>query len=192
MCCLLLSKFSFSPCYWPSSHIAIDSAITFWLVSSPPGFYFSSSFPSGPKATVEKGKELGLKACQLPNTNTSLSSTHITKLFLIYKVIAEAEAPILWPPDVTKWLIRKDHDAGKDWRQEKGMIEDEMVGWHLWLNGHEFDLALGVSDGQGSLACCSPWGCKESDITQCLNWTEFTGYKVEYWIISIVSLSSCS
>ena len=74
---------------------------------------------------------------------------------------AEAETPIFWPLDLKNWLTGKDPDAGKDWRQEeKGMTVDEMVGWHHWLNGHEFEQALGVSDGQGSLACCSPWGCK--------------------------------
>ena len=82
----------------------------------------------------------------------------------------EAEAPILWPPDAKSWLIRKDPDAGKDWRQEeKGTIEDEMVGWHHWLNGHEFEQAPGDGEGQGSLACCSPCGRKESDITERLN-----------------------
>ena len=74
---------------------------------------------------------------------------------------AEAETPILWPPDVKNWLTGKDPDIGKDWRQEeKGMREGEIVGWHQWLDGHEFEQALGVSDGQGSLACCSWWGCK--------------------------------
>ena len=78
---------------------------------------------------------------------------------------------ILWPPDVKYWLIRKDPDAGKDWRQEeKGMTKDEMAGWHHWLNGHEFEQALEIGDGQGNLACCSPWGCKESDTTEQLNW----------------------
>jgi len=71
---------------------------------------------------------------------------------------AEAEAPILWPPDVKNWLTGKDPDAGKDWRkEEKGMTENEMVGWHHRLNGHEFEKAPGVGDGQGSLVCCSPW-----------------------------------
>ena len=71
---------------------------------------------------------------------------------------AEAEAPILWPPNVKSWLIGKDPDAGKDRRQEeKGTTEDEMVGWHHWLNGHEFEQALGDGEGQGSLTCCSPW-----------------------------------
>ena len=72
---------------------------------------------------------------------------------------AEVEIPILWPPDGKNWLIGKDPNAGKDWRQEeKGTTEDEMVGWHHWFNGHEFEQALGVDDGQGSLTCRSPWG----------------------------------
>ena len=72
---------------------------------------------------------------------------------------AEAETPILWPPDAKNQLIGKDPNAGKDWRQEeKGMTEDEMVGWHHWLNGHEFEQAPGVGDGHGSLVCSSPWG----------------------------------
>ena len=85
---------------------------------------------------------------------------------------AEAETPILWPPDVKSWLIWKDPDARKDRGQkEKGMTEDEMVGWHHWLRGHEFEQAPGVGDGQGSLVCCSPWGHKESDTTEQVNWT---------------------
>ena len=68
------------------------------------------------------------------------------------------------------WLLGKDPDAGKDWRQEKGMTEDEIVGWHHWLDGHEFKQAPGVGDGQGGLMCCSPWGRKESDMTERLNW----------------------
>ena len=79
---------------------------------------------------------------------------------------AEAKVLILWPPEEKSWLIGKDHDVGKDWRQEeKGRAEDEMVGWHHWLNGHESEQALGVGDGQGGLVCCSQWGCKESDMT---------------------------
>ena len=79
---------------------------------------------------------------------------------------AEAEIPIIWPPDVKSLLIIKDHDAGKDLGQEeKGTTEDEMVGWHHQLNGHEFGSTLGVGDGQGGLACCGSWGCKESDTT---------------------------
>ena len=85
----------------------------------------------------------------------------------------DAEAPVLWPPDGKNWLTGKDSDAGKDWRQEeKGTTEDEMVGWHHRLDVHEFEQAPGVGDGQGSLACCSPWGHKESDMTEQLNWIE--------------------
>ena len=85
----------------------------------------------------------------------------------------EAETPILWPPDAKSWLIGKDPDAGKDWGQEeKGMTEDELVGWHHQLNGHGFGWTLGVGDGQGGLACCDSWGRKESDTTEWLNWTE--------------------
>ena len=83
---------------------------------------------------------------------------------------AKAEGPILWPPDAKNWLIGKDPDAGKDWRrEEKGTTEDEMVGWHHWLDGHECEQAPGVGDGQGSLTCCSPWGHKELDMTERLN-----------------------
>ena len=77
----------------------------------------------------------------------------------------ETEALIFWPPDGKSWLTGKDPDAGKDWRQQKWMTEDEMVGWHHWLNGHEFEQTPGDSEGQGSLACCSPWGLQESDRT---------------------------
>ena len=84
---------------------------------------------------------------------------------------AEAEAQILWPPYTMNWVIGKDPDAGKDGRQEeKGMTGDEMVEWHHRLNGHEFEQASGVVDGQKSLACCSPWGCKELNMTEQLNW----------------------
>ena len=86
-----------------------------------------------------------------------------------------AEAPILWPPDEMSWLVGKDPDAGKDGRrEEKGTTEDEMVGWHHRLNGHEFESTLGVGDGQGGLVCCSPWGHKELDTTEQLNWTELS------------------
>ena len=88
----------------------------------------------------------------------------------IGRTAAEAETPILWPPDAKNWLIGKDPDAGKDWRwEEKGTTENEMVGWHHWINGHEFEQALGDGEGQGSLACCRPWGHKELDTTEQLN-----------------------
>ena len=87
---------------------------------------------------------------------------------------AKAETPILWPPNAKNWLIGKDPDAGKDWRQEeKGMTEDEMVGWYHQFDGHEFEQTPGVGDGQGGLACCSPWSHKELDTTEQLNWTDW-------------------
>ena len=90
---------------------------------------------------------------------------------LVGRTDSEAETLELWPLDVKNWLTGKDPDAGKNWRQEeKGTTEDEMVRWHHWLDGHVFEQALGVGDGQGSLACCSPWGCKESDMTEQLTW----------------------
>ena len=94
----------------------------------------------------------------------------------IGKTDAEAKAPILWPPDVKSQLTGKDPDAGKDWRQEeKGMTEDEMVGWHHQLNGHEFEQTLGDSERQGGLACCSSWGHKGLATTEQLNNKQ--GYK---------------
>ena len=82
-----------------------------------------------------------------------------------------AETRILWPPDTKSWLICKYSDTGKDrGQEEKGMTEDEMTGWHHWLNGRGFGWTPGVGDGQGSLACCSSWGCKELDKTEWLNW----------------------
>ena len=87
---------------------------------------------------------------------------------------AEAETPILWTLDMKSWLMWKDPDAGKDWRQEKkGTTEDEMAAWHHWLNGHGFGWSPGVGDGQGGLACCSPWVCKEENMTEQLNRTDF-------------------
>ena len=89
-------------------------------------------------------------------------------LFWIF--IKRTEAPVLWPPEVRSWLIRKDPDTGKGWSQEKkGTTEDEVVERHHWLHGYKLQQALGVGDGQGSLVCCSPWGCKESNTTEQLN-----------------------
>ena len=85
---------------------------------------------------------------------------------------ADAESLILWPPDVKNWLIGKDPDDGQDWRrEEKGMTEDEMVGWHHQLDGHEFEQAAQVGGGQEILASCSPCSRKESDTSERLNWT---------------------
>ena len=97
----------------------------------------------------------------------------------------DVETSILWPPDGKKWFLRKDPDAGKDWRQEeKGTTEDEMVGWYQWLNGHEFEKVPGIGDGQGSLACCSPWGHKE--LNQLRDWTELINNQ-KYFKIDIYS-----
>ena len=105
---------------------------------------------------------------------------------------AEAETPILWPPDAKSWLIWKDPDAGKDWgKEEKGTMEDEVVGWHHQLNGCGFGWTLGVGDGQGGLVCCSSWGCKESDTTEQLNWTEHHSYQpISVKVVLLKTLSS--
>ena len=96
---------------------------------------------------------------------------------------AEAETPILWPPDAKNWLIWKDPDAGRDWGQEeKGTTEDEMSGWHHWLDGRESEWTPGVGDGQGGLVCCDSWGRRESDTTEWLNWS---------WL-SLSALKICS
>ena len=113
---------------------------------------------------------------------------------------AEAETPVLWPPHVKSWLIGKDSDAGRDWGQEeKGTTEDEMARWHHWLDGREFEWTPGVGDGQGGLACCNSWGCKELDTTEQLNWTELrwpkptihpfsTFFIIHYWTNSFFCL----
>ena len=98
----------------------------------------------------------------------------------------EVETPILWPPDAKSWLIWKDPDAGKDWGQEeKGTTEDEMVGWNHWLNGHGFGWTPRVGNGQGGLGCCSSWGCKESDMTERLNWAELNWTELNGSLMSI-------
>ena len=95
---------------------------------------------------------------------------------------AKAETPILWPPHEKSWLIGKDPDAGRDWRQEKkGTVEDEMAGWHHQLNGHEFGWTPGIADGQGGLACCDSWGCRvRHDWASELNWTEQSDINNQY------------
>ena len=113
-------------------------------------------------AVLEKTHESPLDNKELKPVNPKGNQPWI----FIGRTDAEAETPILWPTDVKKWLIGKDPDAGKNRRrEEKGTTEDERVGWHHRLNGHEFEQAPEVGDGQWSLACCSPWGHKESDTT---------------------------
>ena len=130
---------------------------------------------------LEKTLESPLDSKEIQPVNPQGNQSWI----FIGRTDAEADAPTLWPPDAKNWLIWKDPDVGKDWRQEeKGMIEDEMVGWYHRLDEHEFQPALGVGDGQGSLTHCSLWGCKELDTTEQLNWTE------SYWVLLITSLYS--
>ena len=116
------------------------------------------------------------KALESPLDSKEIKPVHpkgTQSWIFIGRTDAEAEAPTLWPPDVKNWLIGKDPDAGKDWRQEeKRMTEDDMVEWHHWLSGHEFEQAPGVGNGQRSLACCSSLGHKESGMTERLKWTE--------------------
>ena len=100
---------------------------------------------------------------------------------------AEAENPVLWPLHAKSWLTAKDSDAGRDWGQEeKGMTEYEMAGWHHQLKGHEFGWTLGVSDGQGSLACCNSWGLKELDMTERLNWTELNWMLTQFPFLALI------
>ena len=100
---------------------------------------------------------------------------------------AKAESPILWPPHVKSWLTGKDSDAGRDWGQEeKGTTEDEMAGWHHWLDGRESEWTPAVDDGQGGLVCCNSWGHK--DWTRLSNWTELTWLTL---VLAIIQLKPC-
>ena len=113
-------------------------------------------------AVLEKTLESPLDSKEIKSINANGNQPQI----FIRRTDAEAEAPILWPPDVKNQLIRKGPDAGKDWKQEdKGATKNEVVGWYHRLKGHEFEQTGGDSKRKGSLACCSPWGCKESDMT---------------------------
>ena len=118
---------------------------------------------------LEKTLESPLHCKEIKTVNPQGNQSWV----FIGKTDAETEAPVLWPPDAKNWLIGKDPDAGKDWGQEeKGTTENKMVGWHHRLDGHGFGWTPGVGDGQGGLACCGSWGCKESEMTEWLNWTE--------------------
>ena len=98
----------------------------------------------------------------------------------------EAETPILWPPHAKSWLIGKDPDARRDWGQEeKGTIEDEMAGWHHWLDGQEFGWTPGVGDRLRGLACYDSWGRKQSDMTERLNWTELNRFLLFWYMWSV-------
>ena len=111
--------------------------------------------------------------CMARRSNQSILKGNQSWIFS-GKTDAEAEAPMLWPHEGKNWLIGKDPEAEKDWRQEeKGTTENQMTGWFHRLNGYELEQAPGDGEGQESLACCSPWGCKESDMTAQLNWTDW-------------------
>ena len=154
--------------WWTSVHGDTKSVMAEWLTLSHSCTHMSWTRDKAPKnwsfwlLVLEKTLESPPDCKEIkpvhPKGNQPWISTGRTD--------AEAEAPILWPHDVKSWLIGKDPDTGKDWRQvEKEVTEDEMVGWHHWLNGHEFEQTPGDIEGQGSLVCCSPWGCKEWDTT---------------------------
>ena len=118
---------------------------------------------------LEKTPESPLDCKEIQPVNPKGNQSWI----FIRRTDIEAETPILWPPDAKNWLIGKDPDAGKDWRQEeKGTTQDEMVGWRHQLNGYESEWTPGVGDGQGTLVCCGSWGHRESDTTEQLSWTE--------------------
>ena len=120
------------------------------------------------------------KTLESPLNCKEIQSVHSTGdqyWIFIGRTDAEAETPIIWPPDAKNWLVGKDSDAGRDWGQEeKGMTEDEIVGWHHWLDGHESEQVPGVDDGQGSLVCCNPWCQKEWDTTEQLKWHVYMGF----------------
>ena len=125
-----------------------------------------------------------------PTESIRLSIHQCLFCCLVHRVIVTIflnETPVLWPPHAKSWLIGKDSDAGRDWRQEeKEMTEDEMAGWYHWLDGREFGWTLGVGDGQGGLVCCDSRGSKESDTTERLNWTDS-----RTMCISIASFWNC-
>ena len=132
---------------------------------------------------LEKTLESSLGCKEIKPVNPKETQSWI----FIGRANAEAEVLILWLLDAKTWLIGKDPDAWQDWRQEKRMLEHEMVGWHHRFNGHDFKQAPGFGDGQGSLACCSPWGHKKSDMTDWLNWADLQAWQVSC-VFSRVSL----
>ena len=151
-------------------HIILGKKLLLWVILFPGVMYGCESWTIswGPKnwcfwtVVLEKTLESPLDGKEIQPVHRKGNLSWV----FIGRTDAD-ETPILLPPDVKSWLIFKDPDAGKIWRQEeKGTTEDEMVGWHHWLNGHEFVQTAGHGESQGSLACCSPWGCKELDTTE--------------------------
>ena len=134
---------------------------------------------------LEKTLESSLDSMEIQPVNPEGNGYWI----LIGRTDAEAETTLLWPPDAKNWLIWKDPDAGKDWKwEEKGTTEDEMVGWHHQLDGCEYEQASRVGDGQGCLTFCSPWGNRESNMTEWLNWTE-RGFQSQGFISLFLKLT---
>ena len=138
---------------------------------------------------LEKTLERPLDSKEIKSVNPKRNQSWI----FIGRTDAEAETLIFWLPDAKNCLVGKDSFAKKDWRQEeRGTTEDEMVGWHGRLDGHEFEKAPGVGDGQGSLAFCSPWGLKETDTTEWLNWTKLINLVLyKYWIYVYICKCVC-
>ena len=129
---------------------------------------------------LEKALESPLDCKEIKSVNPGWYQSWI----FIGRTHAEAEAPVHWPLDGKSWLIGKDPDAGKNWRQEKkGTTEDEVVGWHHSLDGHEFEQGPGDGEEQESLVCCSPWGHKESDMAD--NWTELNSFMKSSIILAV-------
>ena len=129
---------------------------------------------------LEKTLESSLDCKEIQPVNPKRNQS-----WIVIRTDAEAETPLLWPSDAKNWLIGKDHDAWKDWRQvEKGTTEDEIVGWHHQLDGHEFEQVPGVGDEQGRLACCTPWGHKE--LVPKNDWTEPV---YVFWVVHLNLLS---
>ena len=153
---VLVSMLNLGPAS-PSSRILMQDAATYNLKDLTQTFWRNDNEFCGKESVVLE------KTLKSPLDSNKIKPVHPKgnqPWTFIGRTDAEAEAPILWPSDAKNWLIGKDSDAGKDWRQEKGMTEDEMVGWHHRLNAHEFEQTPGDGEGQRSLACCSPWGPK--------------------------------
>ena len=153
---------------WATVHGVAELDTTEWLTHCPRHGCESWTIKNAEHRRTDTFELCWKRLLRVPWTarsNQSNPKRNQSWLF-IGRTDAEAETPILRPTDVKSWLIGKVPDAGKDWRQEKkGTTEDGMVGWHHWLNGPEFEQTSGDGDGQGSLACCRPWGCKEFDMT---------------------------
>ena len=144
---------------WSQSYGFSSSHVWMWELDHKEGWALKNRCF---RTALEKTLESPLDSTEIKPVNPEGNQLWI----FIGRTDAEAETPILWPPDAKSWLTGKDPDAGKDWGQEeKRATEDEMVGWHHWLNEHEFEQTPGYSEGQGSQVCCSPWGRKELDKT---------------------------